>query len=122
MGGSFTLCGTVARGAVAEIPPLEDLLGMMRRSIRLLSLGQNTYKQVTLEGKGHYAVMYVQRNDRPERKEAIAALVRFLDENPDLRIGQAVAALAGKADVDPFQLEDVELIHAVRYWPRNPGE
>lgn len=99
---------------MAKLPRLADLQAELARRVKLMALGQTTYERVQLEGKGHFAVRYVPRNNRPERKEAIAALVKFLDEHPDLRIGQAITALAGTGD--PFQLEDVELIHAVRNW------
>jgi hypothetical protein len=100
-----------------KLPKLEDLQAALARTVRLMAMGQTTYERVKLEGKGHFSVRYVPRNHRPERKEAIEALVKFLDEHPDLRIGQALIALAGTGD--SYQLEDVELIHAVRNWKTN---
>lgn len=61
--------------------------------------------------KGLGDTMYVPRHYRPERKEALAALVRFLERYPDLRIGQACFALTAG---DPFNLEDEDIIKAVR--------
>jgi hypothetical protein len=54
----------------------------------------------------------VPRNRRPERKEAIAALIRYLDASPDLRIGQAVIGLFADRH-DAFNAEDADLIAAV---------
>lgn len=53
---------------------------------------------------------YVPRNDRPQRKEALAALERYLTRYPDLRIGQALWAIATR---DPFNIEDEEIIARV---------
>jgi hypothetical protein len=55
---------------------------------------------------------YVPRNRRPERKEAIAALIRYLDASPDLRIGQAVIGLFADKH-EAFNAEDADLIAAV---------
>jgi hypothetical protein len=55
---------------------------------------------------------YVPRNLRPERKSAIAALIRYLDASPDLRIGQAVIGLFS-SESDCWNAEDVDLIAAV---------
>jgi hypothetical protein len=55
---------------------------------------------------------YVPRNRRPERKAAIAALIRYLDASPDLRIGQAVIGLFADRH-DAFNAEDADLIAAV---------
>lgn len=49
-------------------------------------------------------------NDLPARKRALDALVRFLAAHPDLRIGQALWAIAG---CDPFNIEDKEIVAAV---------
>lgn len=51
---------------------------------------------------------YVPRDHRPQRKLAIAALNRFLVRHPDLRIGQALYAIAGH----PFNAEDEDIIAA----------
>lgn len=59
---------------------------------------------------GSRTPLYVPRNERPARKEALAALERYLARYPDLRIGQALWAIATH---DPFHLEDEDIIARV---------
>lgn len=56
---------------------------------------------------------YVPRDHRPQRKLALAALNRFLTRHPDLRIGQALYAIADiLRGPDAFNVEDEGIIAA----------
>ena len=51
---------------------------------------------------------YVPRHYRPERDEAVAAIARYLEANPDQRIGQALTNMVGTKDL--YQAEDADII------------